>query len=166
MRAAHDLAGLLNSHTREVSRRESTRYANEIATVVDLDPVVIHIHSNGLEFAQSSLYWAGVKPSRLREDDTLLVVAVGSEYAVVGKVRGHASTEADADLANARLTGEIIEYGGASVPDGWLLCNGAAVSRTTYADLFDVIGTDYGIGDGTTTFNLPPASLNRRIIKA
>ena len=42
-----------------------------------------------------------------------------------------------------------------SVPDGWLLCNGAAVSRSTYATLFAVIGTKHGSGDGSTTFNLP-----------
>ena len=41
------------------------------------------------------------------------------------------------------------------VPAGWLQCNGAAVSRTTYAALFAVIGTKYGSGDGSTTFNLP-----------
>ena len=41
------------------------------------------------------------------------------------------------------------------VPAGWLQCNGAAVSRTTYAALFAVIGTRYGSGDGSTTFNLP-----------
>ena len=42
-----------------------------------------------------------------------------------------------------------------NVPEGWLQCNGAAVSRTTYAALFAVIGTRYGSGDGSTTFNLP-----------
>ena len=42
-----------------------------------------------------------------------------------------------------------------TVPDGWLQCNGAAVSRTTYAALFAVIGTKYGSGDGSNTFNLP-----------
>ena len=42
-----------------------------------------------------------------------------------------------------------------NVPEGWLQCNGAAVSRTTYAALFAVIGTKYGSGDGSTTFNLP-----------
>ncbi len=42
-----------------------------------------------------------------------------------------------------------------TVPEGWLQCNGAAVSRTTYAALFAVIGTRYGSGDGSTTFNLP-----------
>lgn len=42
-----------------------------------------------------------------------------------------------------------------TIPSGWLLCDGSAISRTTYAELFDVIGTTYGVGDGTTTFNLP-----------
>lgn len=42
-----------------------------------------------------------------------------------------------------------------TIPNGWLLCDGAAVSRTDYADLFEVIGTTYGGGDGETTFNLP-----------
>lgn len=45
--------------------------------------------------------------------------------------------------------------GSGSVPSGFLLCNGAAVSRTTYADLFTAIGTLYGTGDGSTTFNIP-----------
>ena len=42
-----------------------------------------------------------------------------------------------------------------TIPSGWLLCDGSAVSRTTYAELFAVIGTIYGVGDGSTTFNLP-----------
>lgn len=51
--------------------------------------------------------------------------------------------------------GCIMPYAGATAPDGWLLCHGQPVSRTTYADLFAAIGTAYGAGDGTTTFNLP-----------
>jgi len=49
----------------------------------------------------------------------------------------------------------VIPYAGATAPTGWLLADGAAVSRATYSDLFDVIGTTYGAGDGSTTFNLP-----------
>lgn len=48
-----------------------------------------------------------------------------------------------------------VPYAGASAPAGWLLCYGQAVSRATYADLFTAIGTTYGVGDGSTTFNLP-----------
>ena len=51
--------------------------------------------------------------------------------------------------------GTIVSYAGASVPSGWLLCNGANVSRTTYANLFKAIGTLWGAGDGSTTFALP-----------
>jgi microcystin-dependent protein len=49
----------------------------------------------------------------------------------------------------------ITPYGGSSAPTGWLLCDGSAVSRTTYAALFAVLSTTFGSGDGTTTFNLP-----------
>jgi len=52
-------------------------------------------------------------------------------------------------------TGAINAYAGSIAPSGWLLCDGAAVSRATYADLFALIGTTYGAGDGTSTFNVP-----------
>src|SRR5690606_40101311 len=52
-------------------------------------------------------------------------------------------------------TGAIVAYGGTDAPTGWLFCHGQEVSRTTYARLFAVIGTTYGAGDGSTTFNLP-----------
>lgn len=51
--------------------------------------------------------------------------------------------------------GTIIEYTNNSIPDNYLLCNGDEISRTTYSELFEVIGTQYGEGDGSTTFNLP-----------
>lgn len=51
--------------------------------------------------------------------------------------------------------GAVMPFAMSSAPDGWLKCNGAAVSRTTYAALFSAIGTLYGAGNGSTTFNLP-----------
>lgn len=51
--------------------------------------------------------------------------------------------------------GIISEFGGDAAPDGYLLCDGAAVSRTTYADLYEIIGDSFGAGDGSTTFNVP-----------
>lgn len=53
------------------------------------------------------------------------------------------------------MTGCITAYGGSSAPTGWLLCDGSAVSRTTYAALFAIVSTTYGSGDGATTFNVP-----------
>lgn len=52
-------------------------------------------------------------------------------------------------------SGAILQFAGATAPTGYLLCDGSAVSRTTYSGLFTAISTTYGTGDGTTTFNLP-----------
>lgn len=51
--------------------------------------------------------------------------------------------------------GLVVPFAGATIPSGWLDCDGAAVSRTTYKKLFDALGTTWGGGDGSTTFNLP-----------
>jgi microcystin-dependent protein len=60
-----------------------------------------------------------------------------------------------AKIAAAALTGLVSAFAGSAAPNGWLLCDGTAVSRTIYASLFNAIGTTYGGGDGSTTFNLP-----------
>jgi microcystin-dependent protein len=59
-------------------------------------------------------------------------------------------------------TASVIAYAGSSAPSGWLLCDGAAISRTTYSTLFAAISTVYGVGDGSTTFELP--DLKGRVI--
>lgn len=58
-------------------------------------------------------------------------------------------------IAQLVPTGTILAFGGVTAPNGFLICNGSAVSRTAYANLFAVIGTRYGAGNGSTTFNLP-----------
>ncbi len=60
-----------------------------------------------------------------------------------------------ASLGTSFLSGMVMPYAGSSAPTGFLLCGGQAVSRTTYSDLFAVVGTTYGVGDGSSTFNLP-----------
>jgi microcystin-dependent protein len=53
------------------------------------------------------------------------------------------------------MAGQIAYCAAGVIPSGWLECNGAAISRATYGTLFASIGTNYGAGDGATTFNLP-----------
>lgn len=60
--------------------------------------------------------------------------------------------------ASSILVGEVKLYAGTALPVGFLFCDGSAVSRSVYADLYNAIGTYYGIGDGSTTFNLPNLS--------
>lgn len=52
-------------------------------------------------------------------------------------------------------TGELVPFAGAVAPSGWLICDGSAIGRQAYPDLFVVIGTTWGPGDGASTFNLP-----------
>ena len=59
-------------------------------------------------------------------------------------------------------SGVLMPYGGGSAPTGFLLCDGSAVSRSTYSNLFSAIGTTYGSGNGSTTFNIP--DLRGRVI--
>lgn len=60
-----------------------------------------------------------------------------------------------AAIIRTTIVGEIKPYAGSNEPAGWLKCDGRAVSRETYAALFNAIGTTYGTGDGSTTFNIP-----------
>lgn len=79
---------------------------------------------------------------------------------------GDADTLAGYSVAGLRNLftppGMMVPYPGSSAPSGWLLCDGAAVSRATYSDLYSVIGVTYGIGDGASTFNVP--NLKGRVI--
>lgn len=66
-----------------------------------------------------------------------------------------ANNNANTRQLKSELVGEVAFFARSTPPSGWLKANGAAVSRTTYAALFDAIGTTFGVGDGRTTFNLP-----------
>ena len=90
----------------------------------------------------------------------------GGSKTLVGKPDGTLTWDGQPLLP----VGVVQAFAGSTIPTGWLLCDGSAVSRTTYAALYSVIGTTYGSGNGSTTFNLPntvqpPALTMRYIIK-
>lgn len=112
----------------------------------------------------------GAKPV-LKATGSGIVALTGREIQSGGMYTVQYSTDLNSGngawlLLNASATGTaagtVTNFAGSTAPEGWLLCYGQAVSRTTYADLLAVIGTTYGAGDGTTTFNLP--DLRGRII--
>lgn len=85
-------------------------------------------------------------------------VTAGTYNKVTVNAQGHVTAGESVDYlteASNNPVGTVITMAANSAPNGYLLCNGAAVSRTTYAALFAKIGTTYGSGDGSTTFNLP-----------
>lgn len=82
----------------------------------------------------------------------------GLDAALAGKApTAHTHVQGDVTGLAAFLvpTGCVMPFAGAAAPSGWLACDGSAISRATYAALFAAIGTTWGAGDGTTTFNLP-----------
>lgn len=64
----------------------------------------------------------------------------------------------DEFVSMAMPVGAVLDYAGPIPPPGWISCDGRAISRTTYSELFAAIGVAWGSGDGSTTFNLPPAN--------
>ena len=84
--------------------------------------------------AYGTRYTQSTQPATLCNGDIWYDTSIGSSVVPIGSVFYFAQT---------------------SAPTGYLSCNGAAISRTTYIDLWNIIGTLYGSGDGSTTFNLP-----------
>jgi microcystin-dependent protein len=87
--------------------------------------------------------------------------AIEALQAKVGVDGSAVTTSLDYKVAKLVPAGSVLLWAGGnstSIPTGYLLCDGSAVSRTTYASLFSAIGTAYGAGDGSTTFNVPSMS--------
>lgn len=88
---------------------------------------------------------------------TATKLATARTISLTGEVTGSASFDGtkNVSIATTGLIGKVEWFAGSTTPTGYLICDGSAVSRTTYAKLYAVIGTTYGTGDGSTTFNLP-----------
>ena len=85
-----------------------------------------------------------------------VTISGGNLAAPNAKVCASAYYGDGSNLTGAMPTGAILPYGSSVAPSGYVLCNGTAYNRTgTYADLFGVIGVKYGVGDGSSTFNVP-----------
>lgn len=90
---------------------------------------------------------AGVSTYKIRTGQRLVIQANGSQWFISGNSQNETHGRIPA--------GATFSFSGGTAPNGYLKCNGAAISRTAYADLFAAIGTNWGVGDGTTTFNIP-----------
>lgn len=91
-------------------------------------------------------FWMASLDSTLRVDDRVAIIKNGPTYVALGRINGG---------GGAVPIGVVNPFAGSTAPNSWLICDGSAVSRSTYAGLFAVIGTSYGSGDGSSTFNLP-----------
>lgn len=105
---------------------------------------------------------AGTKPSRLGGAGFLIVhrTAANSASQTITGADGasYTRTYQSSSWGGWRTQtpiGSVTAYAGTAPPEGWIICNGSAISRTTYAALYSALGARYGGGDGSTTFNIP-----------
>lgn len=110
-------------------------------------------------YAEDELMYVSASDKPIIVTKGISIIRVGDGYVDIrgdllqnGKVF---SGGEDSITGDTLPIGSMIPYGKSTAPTNWLICDGSAVSRTTYAELFAVIGTSYGAGDGSTTFNLP-----------
>lgn len=94
-------------------------------------------------------------PPRLQLNRALLTQAFPNQPQLVLALEQIFQTLGTPGSGTTNTTGELVPFAGATLPSGWLLCDGSAVSRAAYANLFSVIETTWGDGDGQTTFNVP-----------
>lgn len=92
-----------------------------------------------------------IEADSVNKDDLIMIVQNGLNKKVKAEKIGTGRNATGDTLP----IGSIMPYPKTTSPENWLVCDGSAVSRTTYSELFNVIGEDFGAGDGSTTFNLP-----------
>jgi microcystin-dependent protein len=111
---------------------------------------------DGLEINSSALR-VKLNGSTLVRSGSGMSVNVGTGNNQIVRLDGSSKLPAvdGSALTGVLPVGSVSMFAGSSAPTGWLLCNGAAVSRTTFSALFAIIGTTYGAGNGSTTFNVP-----------
>jgi microcystin-dependent protein len=97
---------------------------------------------------------AAIDWTKLAISSTVSATEIGYVDGVTSSIQTQINTLAGS-LGSAVPTGTVSMYAGTTAPTGYLICDGSAVSRTTYSALFTAISTVYGNGDGSTTFNLP-----------
>lgn len=97
--------------------------------------------------------FANLNADKIENLGDLSITATATELNYCDGVTSAIQTQLDGKTA--AIVGEIKIYAGGSLPTGFLWCDGSEISRTTYSDLFTAIGTAYGSGNGTTTFNVP-----------
>ncbi|MEC8518599.1 MAG: tail fiber protein [Pseudomonadota bacterium] len=124
--------------------------ANDSAANVraDINNALAAIRSSNLSPTEPANKFAGLFWFDTTNDELKFRNEANDGWIVLGKFQNNANVA-------ATPSGAILQFAGSTAPDGWLICNGQTVSRTTYANLFAAISTTYGAGNGSTTFSIP-----------
>ena len=133
----------------EVGGRTHSEFHNDYNDA--LEAIEARVGVTGSAVTTSHAY----KIATLETADVQNVKLSGNQTVAGNKTFSGTTTFSGSVVGIPGITGEIKIWTTGTAPTNWLICNGAAISRTTYANLFAVIGTVYGVGDGSTTFNIP-----------
>ena len=153
-------------------------YTGYVTTASKRSPVLLFGEHSGMR--SPGLYAVALGQNSTSDGDNASTLGIGTNagydaQTAIGKYNDNSSSNAfeigngtaddarsnaatigwDGNYLGQAMAGIIQMFAGATPPSGWLICDGSAVSRTTYATLFAAIGTTWGTGDGSTTFNLP-----------
>lgn len=145
----HEDDEIFNSLKDEIAACENAQAQTEIATlqILEIKEQTKVIANEAIDTATERAETAAQNAETAQAlAETAALNALESERNVTELIQGNIG-----DLP----IGTIIPFGGSSIPDGYLSCDGSKVSRTTYSKLFQAIGTRWGAGDGSTTFALP-----------
>lgn len=114
---------------------------SKVVTQKDLQNILAHVNLGDDSHTEITQAAFNILPDSEKNDGTIYFITDGSNKNIF--------------LDDNTPIGMIAPYGGTVDPAYWLICDGRAINRTTYSELFSVIGTTYGEGDGETTFNIP-----------
>lgn len=143
--------------------------ANAVTTVKIADNAVTTVKIPDDAITSAKIAASAVATAKIA-DAAVTTAKLANDSVTADKIAANAvgtSEIADASVTSAKIasgvlpaavpTGSVTAYAGATAPSGWVLCDGAAYGRTdgTYSALYAVVGTTYGAGNGTTTFNVP-----------
>lgn len=110
---------------------------------------VARLERNGFSIPDAAIKFDMIEPFAVDS------AGIENDAVTTEKILNGAVTNVKLDAAVQWLAGDIKPTARSSAQTGWLLCDGSAINRTTYASLFSAIGTTFGAGNGTTTFNIP-----------
>lgn len=151
------LTGAVDATHTEINTVADGGTSATATTLVDADRFVVNDDGTMVQVALSDLR------TYLTSNLAITSAMITDGTIDTDEIADNAITAAKLASDAAFTSGMLMPFAGTTAPTGWLLCYGQAISRTgTYADLFSALGTTYGTGDGSTTFNLP--DLRGRVI--
>ncbi|WP_049757466.1 phage tail protein [Candidatus Puniceispirillum marinum] len=157
------VAGAVNATHTEINTACDGSTSATSTTLVDADRVVVNDNGTMVQTAMSDV------KTYMESNLNITASNIATNAVTASELADNAvdtAAIADGSITAAKLAsgavggtgffaGMVMPYGGNTAPTGWLMMYGQAISRTTYADLFQAIGTTYGAGDGTNSFNVP-----------